>query len=123
MSRESRDTGLGVHAWRGGLSICKLVAPTIDSNLPRPLGCTCFLVAWMGWDPSQVMVFCSVAKSLEENIPAPLISIWLCEAGRLQSGQALAFLSDLCPPGPSSPGPHSRALRSVGGGVPEAARI
>lgn len=67
--------------------------------------------------------FFSVAKSLEENTPAPLISIWLCEAGRLQSGQALAFLSDLCPPGPSSPGPHSRALRSVGGGVPEAARI
>ena len=82
-----------------------------------------FLGGLDGWDPSQVMVFCSVAKSLEENTPAALISGWLCEAGRLWSGQALAFLSDLCPLGPSSPGPHSRALRSVGDGVPEAARI
>ena len=79
-----------------------------------------------GWDPSQIMVFFFQLPSflpLEENTSAPLISDWLCEAGRLWSCQALAFLSDLCPRGPSSSGPRSRAFRSVGGGVPEAARI
>lgn len=58
--REQKNR-FGGYACGGLLSICKLVAPTTDSNLPCPLGCT-LLRGLDGWDPSQIMVFFSVAK-------------------------------------------------------------
>ena len=67
-SRKAEGIGTQVVGWGVcGPSVCKLIAPTIDSNLLHPPGCACHTVACTGGLMLQSMAFCSVAESLEEN--------------------------------------------------------